>query len=260
MTTKKRSLPLGLVIWAVFVLVPLLAGVLLLLFFNPEKDWTSKPKVTQSSVSQGSDEHSQLLPTSTPTVIAEPTAAPTTTTNPVLWEDYSVGELRKSYSTVVGCQAVVDSPFEAIYGQQMYCPLFSVHFGDKLEITGPAKLFNRAGQFPLEPAWYWPIRIVEGLGRFEGVNGWIEDGSAELVATTANEPRYRPDFQEGEVVVVGYPSYLPNDAGVYQWIRAGQKATVLAEPIPGNDGRYRCHVRTESGFIGWMYCELQKLD
>ena len=205
--------------------------------------------------------------TTQPTVQASPTAAvvatPTVVPQPtpvieLVW-DYKKGEIRKSFSTVAACAIATDPVATALYPNPIYCPIFNIHFGDKVEILGPAQLFNLSGYWPLRPGWYWPVRLIEGYVAFEGGTGWVSD-TAELVPSSLAQPRYRQDYYVGEVVLVSYPIYLGDDNGTKQWVKSKQRAIVLDEPTQRDDGRYWCRVRTQSGFVGSLPCVLEKVN
>jgi len=248
--------PAGFTIMWTFILAPIVGAIFLLVFLNPGEGGigSSEPIILDVDKLRSNPYVDRSQDPSLDIPMVEDQVSPLEPGQAPPRGNYVVGQILKSYDTVLGC--VPPTEPSQFYQDLIGCSSFHVHFGDKVEILGEAQLFNHSGN---EVGWYWPIRIVEAVGRFEGTEVWVSD-KTELVPSSLAEPRYEPDFTEGEVVAIGYPSYLMDDAGNWQWVRSGQKATVLAAPLIGNDGQYSCHVRTESRFIGWMHCELQKLE
>lgn len=237
----------------------LIRGALALLILGP---FAGILFAAKQNLSSGRTPPLILVTTTAPTrvsaVTVEPNPSPTATPQPIptvphLAQYYTLG-IWESFATVAGC-TVPETP--AIKDSLNCSQVFQVNFGDKVEVTGPVELHPLSGVFPVRSEWFIPIRLVQGVKRFEGISGWIK-ATTELVPSSLTEARYLPDLQVGETVLISYPITSATDETGNTWdIKGGERAELLAEPALGEDGHYWCRVRTERGFVGTILCEFE---
>jgi hypothetical protein len=188
---------------------------------------------------------------------------------PLPTKNFQVGEwlLLPNYPAVSFCAF----PDIRVYGQalpQELCPKgvsISVHLfpQDQVEVIGQAELLtNPSGQ----KEWYWPVKGVQAGAYVEGSLGWVPD-KLNYWAGDPQRPRPIPKVTIGEVLKASYgfrardlPQGKPKDCnGSTCYIWGGETVRIQEGPVLGRDSHYWCLVVGESGVIGWIPCEFQKL-